>query len=247
MSNFWSGVLIGTATSGLIAWIVYLVQKRDSSRAEKNIANKIASGAAISREGLRTTLDVRDKLDEIHEAVVAGQLAAAGARGETLMPAHLEAAEEFLEDVNFPALSALHVMIAGPDVVYAGLVRDANVSVAGCTDPALRPVGSHEIEVRLDAWLKSLASAIGAQGTDERDAWKVVSVLHAELMRIHPFFDGNGLLGRAILSAMCKRLLGVSCVVSREDPEYFSSLRAALSGDADALVDYLRCRGDAQI
>ena len=240
MSEFWSGVLTGIGTSGLVAGIVYWVQKRDGARSESNIKNKITGTTAIAMESLRTTLAVQDIANEIHRAVRDAQLTAAmNPAEETLRPSHQAAAEEFLASADMNGLRKLHTVLTGESLVYSGLIRDAEVLVSGETSPSLVPAKPHEVVELLQPWFDRVNELMTEGSVSRRDGLATISKLHIELMRIHPFFDGNGLLGRAVVSALCRRLLGAPCTIPRDDPEHFACLRAGLSGHIDLLIDYL--------
>ena len=240
MSEFWSGLLTGIGTSGLVGGIVYWVQKRDGDRSESNIKNKVAGTTAIAREALRTTLAVQDTANRIHRAVRDAQSAAAmNPTEETLRPSHQAAAEDFLTCADMNGLRRLHTVLTGESLLYSGLIRDAEVLVSGETSPSLVPAKPHEVVELLQPWLDRVNGLMKAGNVDRRTGLATISEIHIELMRIHPFFDGNGLLGRAIVSALSKRLIGSPCAIPRDDPEHFACLRAGLSGRIDPLIDYL--------
>lgn len=246
MSDFWSGVFTGIGTSGAVAAVVYWIQRRDSGRSESKLTNKLAANAAVARENLRTTLVIQETANEIHKAVLDAQHASSlNPAKETMLPSHQAAAQEFLDRVDLDGLKALHTAIAGKHIIYAGLVRDAEVLVSGSSSPALIPAPADEVQASLQRWLSRTDALLESGNIDPREAIEKISELHTELMRIHPFFDGNGLLGRAIIFALHKRLLGSGCVVPRDDAEYFTCLRSALSGKKEPLVEYLRQRSAA--
>lgn len=245
MSEFWNGVGTGIATSGVVAAVVYWQQKRDADKAASQLGAKIENTGAISKAALRTTLEVRDIATELHRTVAAAQRrSAASAEVETMTQEHIATTEAFLEMAKHSGtldLAALHRILLGEEVLYAGIVRDANVSVAGVTEgvDALRPLPPEVLQDRVSSWEQAALALISSSPESDRGFEQVVQ-LHVELMRIHPFFDGNGLLGRALLAAMSKPYLGRTRGIPRSDHEYFASLRAALAGSAESLTAYLR-------
>ena len=252
MSAFLEGVVTGIATSAIVAAIVYWLQKRDSDRSAILLGAQLESSTQVTREALRTTIEVRDVANELHQAVLAGQIkAASDADRETLRPEHIAKAETYLELLNTSAsldIKALHTSLIGEEVVYAGVLRDANVSVSGGVDigSPLVPLQAEVVPQRLQEWLTSLSSLLSARPSlNVQDTIKRIAELHVDLMRIHPFFDGNGLVGRALLAAVGKKLVGRVLLVPRADPRYFIALRTALAGDVNALIAYLELNSDA--
>lgn len=248
MSDFWNGVGTGITTSGVIAAVVYWLQKRDADKAASVLGSKMDETGAVSKEALRTTLEIRDITTDLHRVVAEAQRqSATSAESETLTKEHIAKTETFLamaKDSGSLDLAALHRVLLGEQVLYAGFVRDANVGVASTPGVAneLRPLPPEVLNDRISAWQKAALTLINSSPESNRGFEQAVQ-LHVELMRIHPFFDGNGLLGRALLAAMSKRYLGNAVVVPRADPAYFASLRAAMVGSAESLTAYLRCSG----
>lgn len=252
MSAFWEGVGTGIATSAIVAAIVYWLQKRDSDKSSIKLGAQLESSTQVTREALRTTIEVRDIANELHQAVLSGQIKAASeADRETLRPEHIAKAEVYLEMINTAAsldIKALHVSLMGEEVVYAGVLRDANVSVSDSAmgGYALVPLKAEVVPQQLQQWLTALSSLLSQQSSlNDRDKIQRIAELHVDLMRIHPFFDGNGLIGRALLAALGKQLLGRMFLLPRADARYFAALRTALAGDLNPLLAYLEYNGEA--
>lgn len=66
--------------------------------------------------------------------------------------------------------------------------------------------------------------------------------LHVGLVRVHPFFDGNGLLARVLLAVQTAQYLGAAVLLPRNDPTYFAALRKACDGNLSDLSADLRLR-----
>ena len=244
MSAFWEGVFTGIATSGVVAAIVYWFQKRDSNKSSAKLTAEIETATEVSREALRTTIEARDMTSELHKAVLSGQIkAASDADRETLRPEHIAKTEAYLEIFKTTPtadIKSLHIALMGEEVIYAGVLRDTNVAVSGnaTAGSPLVPLKAEAVPQQLQEWLASLSSLL-SEHSDNRHHLKRIAELHVELMRIHPFFDGNGLVGRALVAALGKQLLGREYLVPRADPQYFAALRTALSGDIEPLLAYL--------
>ncbi|WP_187976304.1 Fic family protein [Mycetocola sp. JXN-3] len=72
------------------------------------------------------------------------------------------------------------------------------------------------------------------------------AIVHAQFESIHPFTDGNGRIGRALIGALLQRrgvtlhaTLPVACALGAMRPRYFEALAAYRRGEIDALVRIL--------
>jgi len=246
MSQFWEGVATGIATSGIVAGIVYWFQKRDSDRSVATLSTQIGETTAVASKALSTTLAIQQATTEIHKAVEAVQLAAAQQPNmENLRPEHLLAVDDFLQHPELSSLGLLHANLVGGEAIYAGILRDVEVSVSGNSELPLRPVPVNSVPDRIRNWLTSLDQLSGLSSAMRQTQIEKIVGVYVELMRIHPFFDGNGLLGRALIASLCRRLCGRSCLVPRNDPDFLSAVRLALTGDALSLTAYLERRIEA--
>lgn len=90
------------------------------------------------------------------------------------------------------------------------------------------------------------AAALSDDETYELSALRVSLWAHTEVIRIHPFEDGNGRTSRLLLDVLLVRfgLRPVSFDIVRE--EYIAALEAAFEGDDGLLVDLvIRLQCDA--
>lgn len=72
------------------------------------------------------------------------------------------------------------------------------------------------------------------------------AIAHAQFESIHPFTDGNGRIGRALLSAVLRRrgltrtvTVPIASVMLADTSRYFALLDGYRRGDADAFVEYV--------
>lgn len=82
-----------------------------------------------------------------------------------------------------------------------------------------------------------------------RDGLPVVAqaaIVHAQFESIRPFIDGNGRIGRAVLSAVLRRrgltrvvTVPIASVMLADTRTYFARLRDYRRGEVDALVAYV--------
>jgi Fic family protein len=71
------------------------------------------------------------------------------------------------------------------------------------------------------------------------------AIAHAQFLSIHPFADGNGRIGRALVSAILRRrglnrrvTVPLAAVIHADDDDYYLQLACYRNGDADAFVAY---------
>lgn len=104
---------------------------------------------------------------------------------------------------------------------YAGGYRDHNVQVADHVAPAPR---------RVAELMEDLADFV-----DEREVTVLnAAIAHAQFETIHPYPDGNGRIGRALLSAHLG--VPVSRYLARYRQVYYDALRDYRLGDATPIV-----------
>ncbi len=92
--------------------------------------------------------------------------------------------------------------------------------------------------------LRTLIAEIEAQSDADfsvRDALRVALWAHSEVVRIHPFEDGNGRTARLFLSVLLVRLGLRPIAIEAPKKEYTDALDLAFDGNLEVLVDlYLR-------
>jgi hypothetical protein len=104
---------------------------------------------------------------------------------------------------------------------YGGGLRSENVSIGGHIAPAPR---------RLPGLIDDLVSFVGSHPADTQHA----AVAHAQFESIHPYPDGNGRIGRALLAGHLRA--PVSVHLGRNRYAYYDALRDYRLGDAGPIV-----------
>lgn len=119
------------------------------------------------------------------------------AESQALWLAQRQAIDTFSEDHRFTAedIRSLHRMWLGPIYPWAGEYRSVNIGKGG-----FQFAGAHLIP-RL---MSKLERGVLARFTpcQEPEAAEALAAVHAELILIHPFRDGNGRLARLLALLM---------------------------------------------
>jgi Fic family protein len=88
-----------------------------------------------------------------------------------------------------------------------------------------------------------LADLLSFANRDDLDPIAQAAIVHAQFESIHPFTDGNGRIGRALIGAVLRRrgvtpdtVLPVASALAADTGHYFGLLSAYRTGDAEAIV-----------
>ncbi|MBI1290910.1 Fic family protein [bacterium] len=123
-------------------------------------------------------------------------------------------------------LRELHGMVLRRiDDSIAGRYRTGNVLIAGAVH---RPPDSLHVPAQMEEFFRQIA-AHHAKG----DAVELATWAHAELVRIHPFADGNGRSARLLMNLILMRNGWPPAIIRKEDRlRYYEALdKAHTTGD----------------
>lgn len=134
-----------------------------------------------------------------------------------------------------------HALMATSSADIAGQLRDGPVWIGR---PDISPHGADFTPpqaARIPAALEDLA--VFAERTDINTLVKA-AVTHAQFETIHPFFDGNGRTGRALVHTMLRRsghvrhsTVPVSAGLLADTDGYFRAITAYRAGDAEPIIE----------
>jgi cell filamentation protein len=130
----------------------------------------------------------------------------------------------------------LHRQWLGAIYRWAGTYRSVNIGKGGFQFAAAQQVP------RLMAELERgpMARYTPCVPARARDVAKALAVVHAELVLIHPFRDGNGRLARLVALLMGYQAglpaLDFRPLDGRHKPEYFAAIRNALDRDYEPIT-----------
>ncbi|WP_069162616.1 Fic family protein [Nocardia altamirensis] len=153
----------------------------------------------------------------------------------------MEAAVDLSRAVDGQTLLAMHrELLAESDPEHAGRWREEQVWIGG------RDIGPHLAEfvpphhARVPAAIDDL---IGFVRRDDIPALAHIAIAHAQFETIHPFTDGNGRTGRALVHAMLSGkgltqhvTVPISAGLLVRTNRYFDALTRYRAGDVEAIV-----------
>jgi len=196
---------------------------RSESAASSQIENLTASARAIAEATL-------------------GEAAGANARQVVGNVAAMQAALALADDVSADAILAMHkALLARTDPDIAGKWRDEQVWIGGTS------LGPHHAmfvpphHVRVPRAIDDLVEFIGR---NDIPVLAHLALSHAQFETIHPFPDGNGRAGRALMHATLRHsglvrnvTVPISAGLLAAVDDYFDALTAYRAGDAAPIVE----------
>lgn len=167
----------------------------------------------------------------------------------TSMAASVKALNGLIHSVRFgdeivlkPILEAHRVLMEDDprELPYAGKLRSMQNWINGSDHS---PLGAHYIPPPAETVRAYIDDLLQFASRDDVPALVQAAVVHAHFESIHPFTDGNGRIGRALINAILRRRgvtfnivvpLATSLVARRDT--YFDALAAYREGDAGPIV-----------
>ncbi len=208
--------------------------------------------SALGRFLIRTESVASSKIERISASADDYARAIAGSRGnasavsmvaataalQKLVDVVGERGEVLVDDV----LEAHHALMRDDPIEqdYAGRFRDMQNWIGGSDHSPRGALYVPPAPGRVDDLMRDLVAYLNR---DDVPALVQASIAHAQFESIHPFTDGNGRIGRALVSAALRRR-GVtrhsviplaSGILARRD-EYFDSLGAYRAGQPGSIV-----------
>ena len=195
---------------------------RSESAASSRIENLTASAKAIA------LAELGDPTEHNAAIIVANTQA-------------MQAALALADRLDEQAILDMHEVLLGPThPEWVGHWRDAQVWIGGSNHG---PHGALFVPPRHELVPDAMADLVAFMARDDVPALVQATVAHAQFETIHPFPDGNGRTGRALIHSLlrAKRLtLTVTVPVSAgllvDTSAYFDSLTAYRHGDPSTIV-----------
>lgn len=147
------------------------------------------------------------------------------------------------KSLNLGSILTAHATLMADDPAetsYAGRVRDMQNWIGGSD---FSPRGAMYVPPPSETVDDSLEDLIRFANRDDLNVLAQAAITHAHFESIHPFTDGNGRIGRALINTVLRRRGATSRVVvplasalvARRD-EYFDVLDAYRRGDAAPII-----------
>ena len=196
---------------------------RTESAASSNIENLTASARAIA------------------EAELPGAKTTANAKVIVANTAAMVAAIDLADNVSGGAILAMHTALMGDvDPKAAGRWREEQVWIGGATHG---PRGAMFVPPHHSRVQFAIDDLLRFARRDDIPVLPQIALAHAQFETIHPFTDGNGRTGRALIQAMMRRkgltrnvTVPVSAGLLTNTDSYFAALTAYREGDSAPIV-----------
>jgi len=196
---------------------------RTESAASSNIENLTASARAIA------------------EAELPGAKTTANAKVIVANTAAMVAAINLADTIDSDAILAMHTaLMRDVDPKSAGRWREEQVWIGG---GAHGPRGAIFVPPHHSRVVAAIDDLLRFTRRDDIPALAQIAVAHAQFETIHPFADGNGRTGRALIQAMLRRkgltrnvTVPVSAGLLTDTNSYFTALTPYREGDPAPIV-----------
>lgn len=196
---------------------------RSESAASSQIENLTASARAIG------------------EAELPGGKAKSNAEIIVANTAAMQAAVALSDSIDSDAIRAMHRALMINNLRHTpGEFRTEPVWIGGGSTP----VGATFVGPRHELVPGAIGDLIAFARRDDVPALPQIAVSHAQFETIHPFTDGNGRTGRALVQAMLRSrgltrqiTVPVSAGLLADTGAYFAALTSYREGDAAPIVD----------
>jgi Fic family protein len=196
---------------------------RTESAASSNIENLTASARAIA------------------EAELPGAKTTSNAKVIVANTAAMVAAINLADTIDSDAILAMHTaLMRDVDPKSAGRWREEQVWIGG---GAHGPRGAIFVPPHHSRVVAAIDDLLRFTRRDDIPALAQIAVAHAQFETIHPFADGNGRTGRALIQAMLRRkgltrnvTVPVSAGLLTDTNSYFTALTAYREGDPAPIV-----------
>lgn len=153
----------------------------------------------------------------------------------------MEAALEASKNLDLAALLQMHKILMGiPDPEHAGRLREEPVWIGGT---GFGPHGAAYVGPKWQRVPELMDDLITFCQRTDLPALALAAIAHAQIETIHPFTDGNGRTGRALVQTLLHRLgvtnsvaVPVSAGLLKDTARYFKALESYRRGELEPII-----------
>jgi Fic family protein len=220
---------------------------QEVARFDAELGGEIAPFVSVLLRSEAAASSQIENLTASARAIAEAELGASGRRNADQIVANVRAmaaAGRLADRIDADSVLAMHrALMEHTEPRIAGRWRDQQVWIGGTS------LGPHQAEfvppqhTRVEAAIEDLIAFVAR---DDLPLLAQAAVAHAQFESIHPFPDGNGRTGRALLHAMLRNkgltrnvTVPVSAGLLVDTAAYFAALRAYQRGDPQAIVERL--------
>lgn len=235
---------------------VPVIAERDLARARYEAADleRVADGVLSPLAGFLIRMEsvASSRIEHLDASPVAFARAIGGLKENTSAMSMVAAGTAITKlidasgvTITLDEILAAHqaLMQDDPDVAerpYAGRIRDVQNWIGGSQHS---PRGALYVPPPPEEVPALLDDLLAFTNRDDVEPVTQAAIAHAQFESIHPFTDGNGRIGRALIGAILRRrgvtphtVLPVASALAADTAHYFSLLGAYRAGDAEPIV-----------
>jgi Fic family protein len=214
------------------------------ARFDAELGTEVAPFAAVLLRSESASSSMIENLTSGAKSIALAELGSTGKRNATEIignVAAMRAALELAERLDADAILAMHAVLLGglhPDI--AGRWRSEQVWIGGTS------FGPHEamfVPPHHDHVAPLIADLVAFMRRTDLPLLVQAAIAHAQFETIHPFPDGNGRTGRALIHSMLRRhgltqnvTVPVSAGLLTDTTTYFDALTAYREGEPATIV-----------
>lgn len=206
-----------------------LILRAEAVASSKIEGLEISAGKLLEYEAL-DELGVRHRLDSTEAAVLAN----IGAMRQSITSATLNPPLSVTSICDINAM-----LLAGTDMEpFSGILRDRQNWIGGNN---VNPLGAAYVPPKPEYVHEFMDDLVTFINTSPLPPLAVAAIAHAQLETIHPFADGNGRTGRAIVHAILRKAglttqvtPPISLILATDKDRYISNLAAFRTDNTDS-------------
>jgi Fic family protein len=217
------------------------------ARFDAELGTEVAPFASVLLRSESASSSKIENLTSGAKAIALAELGSAAKRNATEIVgnvAAMKAALDLADRLDIDAILAMQAALIGQhDPVIAGRWREGQVWIGG---DSLGPHGAEFIPPRHEHIPALMDDLIKFTGRTDLPLLSQAAIAHAQFETIHPFADGNGRTGRALIHAILRGhgltrnvTVPVSAGLLVDTRGYFDSLTAYREGDPASIVEKL--------